>query len=158
MSFSRGSSGFPRPQPESKEIVHVTLYRVPYADTDAAGVVYYGNYLRLFEIGRTEFLRDRVGISYKEIESRGIIMPVVEAYIRYKAPAFYDDLLSIETVVSRLDSHSITFFCQIRRHDEEGLIVQGSTRLTTVEKKTGRLIRIPEEVGTSIAPFVIQVS
>ena len=78
------------------EPVHKTNIRVLYGDTDAAGVVYYANYLRYFEKGRTEYMRDLV-LSYREIEDLGLLLPVIECYSRYKAPAAYDDLLTIET-------------------------------------------------------------
>ncbi len=79
-----------------QEPVHTTTCRVLYGDTDAAGVVYYGNYMRYFEIGRTEFMRDLVR-SYKEIEDEGLVLPVIECSARYKASATYDDLLIIKT-------------------------------------------------------------
>ena len=82
------------PQP-----VHSYAYRVLYGDTDAAGVVYYANYLRYFERGRTEYMRDIVLMTYREVEGLGLILPVIECYSRYKAPAIYDDLL---TIVSKL--------------------------------------------------------
>ncbi len=77
-----------------------TKIRVLYGDTDAGGVVYNANYLRYFEFGRTEMMRERV-CSYREIEELGFILPVTECWARYKAPAFYDDLLTVETEVSR---------------------------------------------------------
>ena len=68
-------------------------YRVLYGDTDAGGVVYNANYLRFFELGRSDFMRTYV-CSYREIEERGLILPVTESFARYKAPAFYDDLVT----------------------------------------------------------------
>ena len=67
-----------------------TKIRVLYGDTDAGGVVYNANYLRYFEFGRTEMMRERV-CSYREIEELGFILPVTECWARYKAPAFYDE-------------------------------------------------------------------
>ena len=71
-----------------REPVHRSTCRVLYGDTDAAGVVYYGNYLRYFELGRTEYMRDLVQ-TYREIESQGLVLPVIECYTRYKAPAAF---------------------------------------------------------------------
>jgi len=83
--------------------IHRCTCRVLYGDTDAAGIVYNANYLRYFEIGRTELMREWV-CSYREIERMGIVLPVTECYSRFKAPAYYDDLLTIETTVSELKS------------------------------------------------------
>lgn len=137
-------------------MVHTKLYRVIYGDTDKAGVVYYGNYLRFFEIGRTEFFRDLVKLSYKDLEEEGIMMPVVEAYIRYKSPAFYDDLLSIETAISGLDDYSVTFFYRITRHGENKVIVQGSTKLTAVDKEKGSIRKIPSKLLNLLDSLVIR--
>ncbi len=137
-------------------MVHTKLYRVIYGDTDKAGVVYYGNYLRFFEIGRTEFFRDLANLSYKDLEEEGIMMPVVEAYIRYKSPAFYDDLLSIETAISGLDDYSVTFFYRITRHGEDKVIVQGSTKLTVVDKEKGSIRKMPSKLLNLLDPLVIR--
>ncbi|OAQ21815.1 acyl-CoA thioesterase [Thermosulfurimonas dismutans] len=116
-------------------------YRVIYGDTDTGGVMYYGNYLRLFEIGRTELLRVQ-GITYREIEEgEGLILPVVEAHVRYKAPARYDDLLTIRTVLSEVKPHRIRFNYEIRR--EEKLLVQGYTVHVPVTRE-GRLTRFSQ--------------
>jgi YbgC/YbaW family acyl-CoA thioester hydrolase len=76
----------------------VACYRVIYGDCDSMAIVYYSNYLRLFEIGRTEWLRDQ-GIAYREVERKGFFLPATEAYLKYAQPAAYDDLLTIETRV-----------------------------------------------------------
>ena len=78
------------------EPIFATTYRVIYGDTDAAGVVYNANYLRYFEIGRTEMMR-AWALPYSAIEELGCILPVTESYLRFKAPAAYDDLITIAT-------------------------------------------------------------
>ncbi len=81
---------------------HVTQLRVRYADTDKAGVVYYANYLAFFEVGRTELMRT-LGCPYAVLEEEeGVIMPVIEAHVRYQAPAHYDDLLSVASRVTEV--------------------------------------------------------
>ena len=80
---------------------HEMTYRVPYADTDRMGVVYHANYLVYFERGRNEMLRD-AGLPYSEMDRRGVIFPVSEAFCRYHAPARYDDLKIV-----RLDSEVV---------------------------------------------------
>ena len=76
---------------------HEYQYRVRYADTDQMGYVYYGNYARLYEIGRVEALRS-LGFSYKAMEDSGVMMPVYENTAKYIAPALYDELLTIRTI------------------------------------------------------------
>lgn len=137
-------------------MIHICQYRVIYGDTDKAGVVYYGNYLRLFEIGRTEFLRKFVKTTYKEIESLGLVMPVVEVYVRYKAPAYYDDLLNIETAISSLDSFSVTFLYRIVRSGEDTLIAQGSTKLCVCRMADGGVTRMPEGLFNALNPLVLK--
>ena len=139
-------------------MIHTSQYRVIYGDTDRAGVVYYGNYLRLFEIGRTEFLRALASATYKEIEEHGVVMPVVEAYVRYKSPAYYDDLLNIETAISDLDQFSVTFFYRIVRPGEDKVIAQGSTKLCAINKANGGLTRLPEALFHALSPLVIRPS
>jgi acyl-CoA thioester hydrolase len=77
-------------------IVHSFTVRVRYADVDKMGVVYNGNYLRFFEIGRTELMRS-IGLPYSEVESKGYILPLIEAKISWKGAARYDDLVEIVT-------------------------------------------------------------
>ncbi len=118
--------------------------RVLYGDTDAGGIVYNANYLRYFEAGRTEFMRERV-IPYQAIEEMGIIMPVAESWLRYKAPAFYDDLIFVETSLSELSTHKCKFSYRIYRREEsrEKLLVKGYTVLAPITKEGG-LTRIPQ--------------
>jgi acyl-CoA thioester hydrolase len=99
--------------------------RVPYADTDQMGVVYYANYLVYFERGRTEWLRHK-GISYKELEAQGIFFPVVEAVCNYKAPARYDDLITVRTALAPLGVASALFQCEVLR--DGVLLASGHTK------------------------------
>jgi acyl-CoA thioester hydrolase len=125
--------------------VHTASCRVLYGDTDAAGVVYYANYLRYFEKGRTEYMRDLVLTTYREIESQGLLLPVIECYSRYKAPAAYDDLLTIETSLAELKNVSCRFNYRIyRKNDDESrtLLAKGYTVNASVNRE-GRLTRLP---------------
>jgi acyl-CoA thioester hydrolase len=128
-----------------KEPIHRTKCRVLYGDTDAAGVVYYGNYMRYFERGRTEYMRDLVQTSYREIEDQGLVLPVIECYARYKAPAAYDDLLVIETSINELKNVSCRFSYRIFRKENDGsqtLLVKGFTVHASVDR-TGKLTKFP---------------
>jgi len=129
----------------------VVTYRVIYGDTDCGGVMYYGNYLRLFEIGRTELLRAR-GLTYREIEEKeGLILPVVEVHVRYKAPARYDDLLEIETRVTEVAPHRVRFEYEVRRGAE--ILARGYTVHAPVNRK-GRLTRFPEDLRQRLSALV----
>jgi acyl-CoA thioester hydrolase len=124
------------------EPVHKTTCRVLYGDTDAAGVVYYANYLRYFEKGRTEYMRELV-MTYREIENEGVILPVIESYSRYKAPAAYDDLLIIETSLAELKNVSCRFNYRIYKNDNHNsriLLAKGYTVHASVNRK-GKLTR-----------------
>jgi acyl-CoA thioester hydrolase len=130
------------------EPIHRTTYRVLYGDTDAGGVVYYGNYLRYFELGRTEYMRELVQVSYREIEEQGLILPVIECYARYKASAHYDDLLLIETSLSELKNVSCRFSYRIHRQEDNGtktLLVKGSTINASVDRNN-KLTRLPADL------------
>ena len=128
--------------------VHIATCRVLYGDTDAAGVVYNANYLRYFEMGRTELMREWV-CSYRDIEKRGIVLPVTECFSRFKAPAFYDDVLHIETSVAWLKKLSCRFDYRITRHDpgldRQKLLAKGYTIHASVNHE-GKLIKLPEEI------------
>lgn len=133
---------------EPAPFIFTTQVRVLYGDTDAGGVVYNANYLRYFEQGRTELMRAHV-CSYKKIEEMGLILPVTETYARYKVPAFYDDLLTIETMVSELNKYTCRFNYRVTRQDQERprptLLVKGYTIHAAVTRE-GKLTRLPEEM------------
>jgi len=135
--------------------IHRTTVRVLYGDTDAGGVVYNANYLRYFEIGRTELMRDWV-CSYSDIEKMGFILPVTECWARYKAPAYYDDQLVIETAVAEVSSLKCKFnFRVCRREPESGksrLLVKGYTVHAAVTKE-GKLTRLPKEIIDKIRSY-----
>ena len=127
------------------EPIHRTEYRVLYGDTDAARMVYYGNYMRYFELGRTEYMRDLVQTTYREVEEMGLTLPVIECYARYKAPAAYDDLLAIETSVNELKNASCRFSYRIHRKEDDGsltLLAKGFTVNASVDG-SGKLTRLP---------------
>ena len=131
-------------------------YRVLYGDTDAGGVVYNANFLRLFEIPRTELMRARV-CSYRDIEQQGLIMPVTECFTRFKAPAFYDDLLTLEASIAELTRYTCRFTYRVTRLDpgrlKPTLLVKGYTIHATVTRE-GKLVRIPESLYARLQPLV----
>jgi len=119
---------------------HIEI-RVTYAETDAMGIVYYANYLRWFEMGRTEFIRN-LGFPYKKLEEEGIYLPVSEVFCKYLVSAQYDDLLIIETSVDFLRRASIQFRYRILRKEDGRELVTGKTLHAFIDRE-GRIIKIP---------------
>lgn len=122
---------------------NTTQYRVCYADTDQMGVVYYANYFMLFERARTELLRLN-GLSYKEIEEQGFMLPVLDAHAKYHRPARYDDLLDITARVVDFDGLKLKTACEVKR--DGVLLVDGDVTLVFLNAKTGRPSRPPENI------------
>lgn len=125
----------------------VLKYRVPYADTDQMGVVYYANYFVYFERFRNEILRD-AGYTYLELEKEGIAMPVIEAVCHYKASAKYDDLLEITGRFAEAKGVKVKIECEVYRDGQ--LLVSGYTVHACIDMKTGRPARPPEFVHSLI--------
>lgn len=116
--------------------------RVRYAETDAMGVVYYGNYLTWFEVGRTDLLR-QCGSSYREIEGSGVFLPVIEAQCRYHHPARYDDVVDIRTTASRPSRARLQFDYELSRATDNVAIASGST-LHVATNENGKPCRLPK--------------
>ncbi|AKD55256.1 acyl-CoA thioesterase [Spirosoma radiotolerans] len=132
----------------------VTAIRVRYYDTDQMGIVYYGNYARFYEIGRVEALRN-LGLSYKEIEQRGISMPVYDLTSRFIRPAKYDDLLTIRVTIPQMPKTRLMFDYEI--FNQEGqLLNTGQTTLVFVRTETGRPCAAPAELVEAAKPFFEQ--
>jgi acyl-CoA thioester hydrolase len=110
--------------------------RVCYADTDAGGVVYYGHYLRFLEEGRTEFLRER-GISLKALHEQGRFIPVIRVEIDYKAPAFLDELIRVETWVLERTGATATMGQKILRAENGKAILEAKVTLAFIDPKKG---------------------
>ncbi len=119
-----------------------TKIRVRYGETDQMGVVYHGNFASFLEVGRVEWLRE-LGISYKEVEEKGIIMPVVSLTIYFKKPAFYDDVLTIRTTIHKKPFVKLEFDYEIY-NSSHTLIVTAHTVLTFLDKDTRKPIPCPE--------------
>ncbi len=124
--------------------------RVIYGDTDKMGVVYYANYLRYFELSRSEFFRAKGG-SYVAVEAQGYGLPVVEAFVRYRAPARYDDVLVVRARVGELKRASLRFEYEVRREGEEALLCTGHT-LHACLGKDGRPCGLPGDVTRLLTP------
>ena len=125
--------------------------RVSYADTDQMGYMYYGNYARFYEIARTDSLR-KLGITYKEIEAAGIMMPVVENTSKFLRPALYDELLTIKTYLKELPAQRAIFDYEIF-NEKEKLINLGQTTLAFVNANNRRPCLAPEILLSVLKPF-----
>lgn len=122
-------------------VKNITTVRIRYVDTDQMRFVYNGKYLEFFEVGRTELIRE-LGMSYKQFEESGFLLPVYDAYIRYHSPAFYDEVLEIESILNTKPMAKLKIEYNIRVG--ERLIASGYTQHAFVSTKTGRPVRSPE--------------
>lgn len=126
-----------------------TEIRVIYGDTDQMGVVYYGNYLRFFEAARSDFLREKAA-RWRDVEStHGVYLPVVEAKVNYKRPAFYDDMLVVETKLAELGRASLRFEYRVLRGDD--LLATGHTVHACVDKQ-GDIREFPAALSERLRP------
>jgi len=126
----------------TNNLTNITAYRVIYGDTDQMGVVYYANYLRWFERGRSEFLR-QIGLPYVEIEAAGFHFPVAEVACRYAQSAHYDDVIEIATTLVDLSRAQLSFEYKITRHEDQLVLATGSTKHACIDRE-GRVKRIPK--------------
>ena len=122
----------------------MTGIRIYYEDTDAGGVVYYANYLRYLEQGRTEFLRER-GLSVRELQERGFLLPVIRLEIDYLAPAVLDDLLRVETAVLGVTGGSLTLGQKVIRLADGTLLADARVTLACLGPGR-RATRLPAEL------------
>ncbi len=125
-------------------IQETTQIRVRYGETDQMGYVYYGNYATYFEVARVELLRTN-GITYKELEDNGIMLPVLKLEVKYHKPAKYDDLLTIKTTVSKEPSITIDFDFEIYNEKNE-LLTTGFTSLVFIDMKRNRPTRATQNI------------
>jgi acyl-CoA thioester hydrolase len=129
----------------------VANVRVRYAETDQMGIVYYGIYTQYFEVGRVEAFRE-LGMSYKEMEDNGTMLPVVHVELYYHRPALYDDLLTIVTSVTEFPGVKIAFDHQVLNEKQE-LLTTGRVVLVFVDAKTKKPKRAPEDFLEKMRPF-----
>jgi len=123
-------------------LTHRTTSRVIYGDTDKMGYAYNANYLRWFEIGRSEMFRS-MGMAYKTIEKKGIFLPVSEVHCKFLAPIQYDDVLVIETSLDTGVKGGMKFDYCILSEDGEKIHAKGYTKHACVDKN-GRVVRPPD--------------
>jgi len=130
---------------------HQIQVRVRYSETDQMGIVYHGNYIPYFEIGRVEWLRNK-GISYKSMEESGIGLPIVNMNINYKKSAVYDELLTVHTVFKSQTSVKLEFDCAIYNEAKE-LLTTAQFLLVFVSLKTGKPTAPPDYILELLKTF-----
>lgn len=133
----------------SSQMLHRTLLRVRYGETDQMGVVYHPNYLVWCELGRTELIRE-LGAPYAQLERAGVALAVVEAQLRYMAPARYDELVEVATAVADVRSRVVRFTYELRRG--EVLLATAATTLVGMTRE-GRSTVIPDALREALDRF-----
>ena len=129
-----------------------TVKRVRYGETDQMGFLYYGHYAMYYEIGRAESLRS-LGYTYRALEERGIMMPVLEFKTKYIRPARYDDLINIVTLLKALPvKNRIVFHTELRSESKE-LLNFGETTLAFINAKTRKTCEIPTFLTDLFRPY-----
>ena len=127
----------------------VSRVRVRYAETDKMGVVYYANYFVWFEVGRTDLLRES-GWNYREMETEGFTLPVIEAHCAYRESAKYDDELEIRTTGAMRSPVRVEFTYEIVRPADAATLATGTTVHATIDRN-GRPCRLPARVRTVLS-------
>ncbi|MDD6087715.1 MAG: thioesterase family protein [Desulfovibrionaceae bacterium] len=116
-------------------------HRVSYGETDTMGYLYYAEYLHLFERARSEFIRG-LGMSYRDVEARGIMLPVREASCRYRSPARYDDFILIRAGIAEVRRASLVFVYNVMDENRKTILAEGMTQ-HAVTDRNGRPVRMP---------------
>jgi acyl-CoA thioester hydrolase len=129
--------------------VHCSTVRVRYAETDQMSVAYHGNYFAWFEVGRTDLLRDH-GFTYRDLESQGVRLPIIEAHVKYLRPARYDDVLEIRTRIAEMTGVRVSFDYEVVRAGAPGVLATATTAHAAVDPE-GRPRRFPAQLREAFA-------
>ncbi|MBS1776565.1 MAG: acyl-CoA thioesterase [Bacteroidetes bacterium] len=131
-----------------------TKIRVRYGETDQMGYLYYGNYALYYEVGRSEAFRS-LGISYRDLEAAGIMMPVVELQVQYFRPAYYDDLITVRTTIKEMPIGSKIVFHSALFNESGKLLNTGVTTLVFYNIQEKQKVIIPNHIEQCLAPFFL---
>jgi acyl-CoA thioester hydrolase len=126
--------------------------RVRYGETDQMGYVYYGVYAQYYEVGRVDAMR-QLGFSYKDVEAKGILMPVVEFIVNYKKPAFYDDEITIITYIKKKPEGLKIIFDYECYNSQKELLNTGKVTLVCVDKLTQKMVKLPNWFNKALSSF-----
>ena len=133
-------------------LIHKTNIRIRYADTDQMQYAYNGKYFEYFEVGRTEMMREE-NLAYKTIEANGYMMPVLSVFIRYKNPAYYDELIEVESRVEKLPDIKIHIDHIVKSTERKIIICEGYVELVFIKKSTMKICRPPGFFLNAIRKF-----
>jgi acyl-CoA thioester hydrolase len=129
-----------------------TLFRVSWADTDAAQVVHFSNYFRFFEKAEEEFYR-HLGFTFTDVHRKGLWFPRVEALCQFKKPARFNDLLEVELMIEELKEKSIRYNFKIFNKKSEVLLANGYMIVVAADKQTGKATHVPKEIVEKLKSF-----
>lgn len=132
------------------ELKHTLTQRVYYADTDSYGVVWHGACLRWLEAGRVEY-SELLGLNLEKMKNEGIMLPVVELNIRYKASAFVGDVLEIETTLNKITKTKIIFSQVVRNKKTQQINVLAEATVVAIDSKGKILIPLPKTLTEAFA-------
>ncbi|MCW3463860.1 acyl-CoA thioesterase [Chitinophaga nivalis] len=135
--------------------ISTTTIRVRYGETDQMGYLYYGNYGLYYEVGRAEAIRE-LGFTYRELEEQGVIMPVAELNVKYLRPAFYDNLITVKTILKEMPKGSKIQFHSELYNEKNELLNVGVTTLVFIDVKTRGKAGLPEELRHRLEPFFVE--
>lgn len=130
-----------------------TSFRVTWADTDAAQVVHYSNYFRLFERAEEEFYAS-LGFTFADALSGGFWFPRVEAFCKYKKPARFNDVLEVEVNVEQLQVKSVKYGFKVSNKNTSDLLAEGYVVAVAADRQTGKATAIPERIAKKLKPFL----
>jgi acyl-CoA thioester hydrolase len=138
----------------SMHFVSETHARVRYGETDQMGFAYYGNYALYFEVGRAEAMR-KLGMTYRQMEEKGVYMPIAQMNVKYLKPARYDDLLTIRTIVTQVPTSRMIFDYEV--YNEDGtLLCEGNTVLAFIKYANHRPCPAPDWFLEKLLPLMNQ--
>lgn len=133
-------------------ISYSTQIRVRYKDTDQMGIMHHSNYVVLYEQARTEWLR-AMGLTYAEIERRGVMSPIIEVHSRYHYPALYDEVLTVKVSIDEMPTARLIVASEV--YNEAGkLINTGSVTLGFMNSATRRPCRVPEWFTEALEEYI----
>jgi acyl-CoA thioester hydrolase len=126
-----------------RTLVSTSEYRVRYSEVDQMKFMYYGRYLEYFEMARTDMLR-LIGLPYTEVEKNGLFLPVLEAHVTYKRPAFYDDVIAVKSMMTGMPTVRLRIDYEVHNKQTGVLLATGYTEHAFLNPETQSVTRVPK--------------
>ena len=133
--------------------VQSTTFRARYAETDAMGVVHHAAYLPWLEVGRVNLLRE-AGIPYTDIEARGFLIVLSDVHVRYRSPARFDDLVTVESTLTHAKRRLVSFGYRVILSESGVVLIEAETHHIVVSRATMRATQLPEDLFASMIPWL----